>query len=184
MKSNLIRNLDRAGLAIVMLFVIGGLFWIGGNSIIHRRQVQQEKDREVRELQDLKLAQGNLHALQTALSQVQSEMTGLYGRIPPRVEIGALVKEFTARMKERQITLVTLQPQTTIGAELYTKVPLRLVFHGSFLQIYRFFSDLQTMEQLLVPEKITISGLDSPRGHCQVELMLLAFERKTVKAGG
>ncbi|OFW09967.1 MAG: hypothetical protein A3H27_01965 [Acidobacteria bacterium RIFCSPLOWO2_02_FULL_59_13] len=184
MKSRLIINLDRAGLAIILLFAIGGLLWTAGSIVIQKRQLQQAKDRTVRELQDLKLAQSNLHALQTALRQVRGEMAGLYNRIPPQVKMGVLVKELHGLMKERQITLMTLQPQTTVPEELYAKVPLRLVFQGSFLQIYRFFYDLQTMNQFLVPEKITITGVDSFRGSCQVELVLLAFERKTAKAGG
>lgn len=184
MKSSLLRYLDRAGLAIVVLFLAGGLLWMAGKIVSHERQLQQAKDRAARELQDLRLAQSNLLAIQAALSQVRSEITGLNDRIPAHVEMGALIKELTTRMKERQITLVTLQPQTTIPEELYTKVPMRLVFHGSFLQIYSFFYDLQTMDKLLVPEKITITGSDSSRGNCQVELMLFALERKTAKAAG
>jgi Tfp pilus assembly protein PilO len=183
MKSGLIRYLDRAGLAITLLFAIGGLLWTAGNIVIHKRQVQQDKDRMVRELQDLTLAGRNLHILQSAQSQVRDEMAGLYSRIPLQVEMGNLVKELHARMKERQITLINLQPQTSIPAELYTKVPIRLVLQGSFLQIYRFFYDLQTMNQFLAPEKITITGSQSPRGNCQVELLLIAFERKAAKAG-
>ena len=93
MKSRLIINLDRAGLAIILLFAIGGLLWTAGSIVIQKRQLQQAKDRTVRELQDLKLAQSNLHALQTALRQVRGEMAGLYNRIPPQVKMGVLVKD-------------------------------------------------------------------------------------------
>lgn len=182
MKSRMIRNLDRAGLAVVVLFAIAGLLWIGDSSVVHKRKVQQEKDRAVLELQNLGLAGKNLLALKGALGQVQSEMAGLYVRIPPRVDVGALFKEFTSRMKERQITLVAIQPQATIPEELYTRVPLRLVFHGDFLQIYRFLDDLQHIGQLLIPEKISLIGVDSPSGSCNAEMTLTAIERKAEKA--
>ena len=87
-------------------------------------------------------------------------------------------------MKERRITLAVLQPQTPVSEELYTKIPIRLVFQESFVQIYRFFHDVETMDQLLVPEKVTISGFRISPGNCQVELTLLAFERKTTGSGG
>ena len=183
MKSRLIRYLDRTGLAIVLVTVIGGLLWTAGNIVIHQRQLQQEKDLMVKEAAGLKLAERNLHDLRTARSRVQVDAAGLYRRIPLHIEMGALVKELDARMKERQITLATLQPQTSVSEELYTKIPIRLVFQGSFVQIYRFFHDVETMDQFLVPEKITISGSESPRGNCQVELTLLAFERKTTGSG-
>jgi Tfp pilus assembly protein PilO len=178
-KSRLIRYVDRIGLAIILVTFISGLLWTAGNIVIHRLQVQQERDFMVRELAGLKLAERNLLSLKTARSRLQDDVAGLYLRIPPHIEMGALVKELHARMKERRITLAILQPQPPVSEALYTKIPIRLVFQGSFVQIYRFFHDVETMDQLLVPEKITISGSESPRGNCQVELILLAFERKT-----
>jgi Tfp pilus assembly protein PilO len=183
-KGRLIRYLDRTGLAIVLVTVIGGLLWTTVNIVIHQRQLQQEKDLMVREVEDLKLAERNLQGLRTARSRVKDDTTDVYRLIPPHIEMGALVKKLHARMKERQITLEILQPQTSVSEELYTKIPIRMVFQGSFVQIYRFFQDVETMDQLLVPEKITISGFESTRGNCQVELTLLAFERKTIGSGG
>lgn len=184
MKSRLIRYLDRTGLAIVLVTVIGGLLWIAGNTVSHQRQLQQEQDVMVRELAGMKLAERNLHDLRAARSRVQDDAASLYRRIPPHIEMGALVKELHARMKERRITLATLQPQPSVSEELYTKIPIRLVFQGSFVQIYRFFHDVEIMDQLLVPDKVTISGSEAARGICQVELTLIAFERKTAGSGG
>jgi len=183
-KSRLISYLDRIGLAIVLVTMIGGLLWIAGNAVSHQRQLRQEKDLVAREAAGLKLAEKNLQSLRTTRSRVRADAADLYRRIPQRIQMGALIKELHARMKERRITLAILQPQTPVPEELYTKIPIRLVFQGSFAQIYRFFHDVETMDQLLVPEKITISGSESPRGNCQVELTLLAFERKNTGSGG
>ena len=184
MKSRPIRYLDRIGLALVLGTAIGGLLWTAGNIVGHQRQLRQEKDLMVRELASRKLAEKNLQSLRAARSRVQDDAADLYRRIPPHIEMGALIKKLHARMKERRITLAILQPQASVSEELYTKVPIRMVFQGSFVQIYRFFHDVETMDQLLVPEKIIISGSESPRGNCQVELTLLAFERKTAGSGG
>jgi Tfp pilus assembly protein PilO len=182
-KSKLIGYLDRIGLAIVLATVLGGFLWAAWNVVIHQRQLQQEKDLMVRELASIRLAEGNLQSLRAARSRVQADAAGLYLRIPPRVEIGALIKKLHARTKERRISLATLQPQAAVSEELYTKIPIRMVFQGSFVQIYRFFYDVETMDQLLAPEKITIAGADSARGNCRVEMTLLAFERKAAGSG-
>jgi Tfp pilus assembly protein PilO len=182
-KSRLIRYLDRTCLVIVLITIIGGLLWTTGNVVNRQRQLQQEKDHMVKEFAGLKLAEGTLQSLGTARSGVQVGVAGLYRRIPQHIEIGALIKKLHARMKERQIKLAIFQPQSPVSEELYTKIPVRLVFQGSFLQIYRFFHDMETMDQLLVPEKITISGSESTQGNCQVELTLLAFERKNAGSG-
>jgi Tfp pilus assembly protein PilO len=183
-KSKLIRYLDRTGLAIVLVTVIGGFLSTAGNIVIHQRQLQQEKNLTVRELAGLKLAEKNLQNLRAARSRARDDIASYYRRIPPHIEMGALIKELHARMKARRITLVNLQPQASIAEALYAKIPLRLVFQGSFFQIYRLFHDMETMDQLLIPEKIIISGSESPRGNCQVELTLLAFERKSIRSGG
>ena len=184
MKSRVISYLDRIGLAVVLVTVIGGLLWTGGNVVSHQSQLRQEKDFMARESAGLKLAEKNLQSLRTARSRVQDDAADLYRRIPPHIEIGALVKKLHVHMKERRITLEILQPQTPVSEELYTKIPIRLVFQGSFAQIYRFLHDVETMDQLLVPEKIIISGSESSRRNCQVDLTLLAFERKTTGSGG
>jgi Tfp pilus assembly protein PilO len=183
-KSRLIRHLDRIGLAVVLVALIGGLLWTIGNVIAHERGVQKDEDMLAGESAALKLAERNLQSLRAARTRVQDDAKELYRRIPPHIEMGALVKNLHARMKERRITLAILQPQAPVSEGLYTKIPIRLVFHGSFAQIYRFFHDVESMDQLLVPERITISGSESPRGNCQVELTLLAFERKTAGSGG
>lgn len=183
MKSRLLRYLDRAGLAIVLVTLIGGLLWTAANAFIHQRQLQQEKDLVVREFASMKRAEANLQSLRTARSRLQNDAAELYRLIPTHVEMGALVKKLSSRMKARRMTLVTLQPQATIAEELYTKIPIRMVFQGSFVQIYHFFHDVEIMDQLLVPEKITISGSESPGGNCQVELTLVAFERRTTGLG-
>ena len=184
MKSRPIRYLDRIGLALVLGTAIGGLLWTAANIVIHQRQLQQEEAFVAGKLSGLKQAERNLQSLRTARTLVQDDAAGLSRRIPPHIEMGTLVKKLHARMNERRITLAILQPQTAVSEALYTKIPIRLVFQGSFGQIYRFLHDVETMDQLLVPEKIIISGSESPRGSCQVELTLLAFERKTTGAGG
>lgn len=186
MKSRLIRYLDLAGLAILVITAIGGLLWITVNSTGYQRQLQQENDMMTKEIEGLKLAETNLKSLGAARDRVQDGAATLYRRIPPRIEMGALVRNLHARTKERRIALTSLQPQAAVSEELYTKIPIRMVFHGGFEQIYRFFRDIEAMDQLLIPEKITISGSDadseSVRKGCQVEMTLLAFERKNTGA--
>ena len=179
-----IRYVDRIGLALVLAIAIGGILWTVANIVANQSELQREKALMVREAANLKLAEGNLQSLRLARNRLRDDAAGLYSRIPPRIEMGVLVKELHVRMKERKLTLALLQPQAPVPEELYTKIPIRLVFQGSFLQIYRFFHDVERMDQFLVPEKITISGSGSPRGDCQVELTLMAFERKTVKSEG
>lgn len=184
MKSLRISYLDRAGLAILLISVIAGLFWNATNIVHRQRELKQRQELRVRQLEGLTLAEKNLRSLRVARGWLQDDTAALYRRIPQHVEMGTLLPKLHARMKERQIALEIIQPQTALSEALYTKIPIRLVFQGSFFQVYRFFHDVERMDQLLVPEKITISGSESPRGNCLVELTLLAIERKAAGSKG
>jgi Tfp pilus assembly protein PilO len=184
MKSTWIRYVDRVGLALVLAAASGGILWTGTNIVIQQRQLQRGNDLVIQEAAKVKLAEGNLQSLRTAHSRLRLDAADLYRRIPPRIEMGALVKELHGRMKERKLTLTILQPQAPLPEGMVTKIPIRLVFQGSFVQVYQFFYDVEKMDLFLAPEKMTISGSGSPPGNCQVDLTLMAFERKTAGSGG
>lgn len=183
MKSGGIKNLDRACLAILILVALTGIAWNVGTTMSQERLLKRDREWKDEERSRLEQADRNRKALQQALSQLQPELAGLKKRIPQQTDMGALLKQLNLRMRERRIILATIQPQTAVPEGLYTKTPVKLVFQGSFLQVYRFLYDVETMDRLLVPEKITMTGLE-PHRECQVDLTVLVYERKPSGSGG
>ena len=183
MQSKSIKNLDRACLAILVAVALGGLLWNAATLISHERKLQQDKERESQELRNLSQADMKKKTLREALNQMQTEVDAMKRRIPQKMDMGALLRQLNLRVRERRITMETIQPQAAVPEELHVKTPLRLVFQGTFAQIYRFFIDMETMDRLLIPEKVTITGLEKDR-LCQVDLTVFVFERKAAGAGG
>jgi Tfp pilus assembly protein PilO len=182
-QSKRIKNLDRSCLAILVVAALGGLLWNGATLISQERKLQQDREREGQELRNVSQAEMKREGLRQALNRLQTEMAAMSKRVPPKTDMGALLKQLNLRMKERRITMVSIQPQAVVPEELHAKIPLRLVFQGTFAQVYHFFTDLETMDRLLISEKATITGLD--KDHlCQVDLTVVVFERKTAGAGG
>ena len=182
-ESGRIKNLDRVCLALLVAAALGGAAWNAGVFVIQERRLHQEKERDSQEIRNLEQANRNWKAIQSSLSQLQPELADMNRRIPQKTDMGALLKLLHLRMKERRITMASIQPQTAVPEGLYTKIPIRLVFQGTFLQVYLFLYDLERMERLLVPEKVTIARSESQQT-CQVDLTLLVFERKPTGAGG
>ncbi len=182
MRSRLIRNLDRACLVIVVALALIGGAWTATDALTQKRRFQEEKARKMQEQKDLEKANANLTALRQAASQVQQEMAFLNRRIPQNTDMGALIQQLNIQMRDRKLSLTTLQPQPEVKEDPFTKTPIRLLFSGTFLQIYQFFYDLERMDRILAPEKITITGLEADRG-CQVDLTLHVIERKTASGG-
>jgi Tfp pilus assembly protein PilO len=178
-----IKNLDRACLVVLVLVAIAGTTWNVGTSLSQERLLKRDREVRVQERSLLEQADRNRKALQQAMNQLQPALTDLKKRIPQQTDMGGLLKQLNHRTRERQITMATIQPQAAVPEGLYTKTPVRLVFQGSFLQAYRFLYDVETMERLLVPEKITIIGVE-PHRECQVDLTILLYERRPAGSGG
>ena len=183
MRSRLIRNLDRACLAILVALTLIGGVWTATDFVTQKRRFQQEAARRIEEQKDLEKADANLAALRQASSQVRQEMAGLNKRVPQNTDMGSLIQELNIQMRERKLALTTLQPQPEVKEDLFKRTPIRLLFQGTFLQIYQFFYDVERMDRLLAPEKITITGLEADRV-CQVDLTLQIIERNTALSGG
>ena len=182
-ESRRIKNLDRVCLAILVATALGGVAWNAGVFVSQERRLQQDKERSSQEIRNLELANRNRKAIQSALSQLQPELADMNKRVPQKTDMGDLLKQLNLRMKKRRITMAAIQPQTAVPEGLYTKIPTRLVFQGTFLQIYLFLYDLERMDRLLVMEKLNITGSD-PHRMRQVDLTVLVFERKAAGAGG
>ncbi len=124
----------------------------------------------------MNLAEVNLKQIRTVLENARRELKALNERIPEKAEIGALIHQLDAKFRERKIILIGLMPQPPKQEKLYTKVPLRLTFKGSFKNIYHLLYDLETMNRLLVVEQITVQG--GPSGdESTVDLTAIVFER-------
>jgi Tfp pilus assembly protein PilO len=177
LESRRIKNLDRVCLALLVAAALAGAAWNTGVFVRQERRLQQDKERSSQEIRNLEQANRNRKAIQSALSQLQPELADMNKRVPQKTDMGALLKQMNLRMKERRIAMAAIQPQTAVPEGLYTKIPIRLVFQGTFMQIYLFLYDLERMDRLLVTEKVTISASE-PHRMRQVDLTVFVFERK------
>jgi Tfp pilus assembly protein PilO len=182
LKSSGIKILDRICLAILILTVLAGAAWNVITIMNQESLLKRAREWKEQEINRLEQADKNRKALQQALSKLQPELTEMKKRIPQQTDMGAFLKQLNLRMRERRISMATIQPQTAVTEGLYVKTPVRLVLQGSFLQAYRFLYDVETMDRLLVPEKITMTALE-PQRECQVDFTVLVYERKPPGSG-
>lgn len=170
------KNLDRICLVVMVavLLMCGG--WVVHFSITQQKQIRQENDLLSNKVKDVNLAETNLQRLKAVLDATKEEVRFLNERIPESAELGELLKHLDFLIKERSIALISLQPEPTEEERLYTKIPIRLMFKGSFVNIFRLLHDLETMNRMMVMEEITIVKSRSNE-QCQVDLTASVFER-------
>jgi len=171
-----LKNLDRFCLCIVVISCIVCGYWVAKQGSRQRQQIRLEDDLITRKLQDLNLAKINLQGLKTRLDEVEADLTILNEKIPATAEIGLFLKNVDGLVTSLNLVMINVQPFPAVREKLYTRIPIQLTFTGAFRDAYRLLWKLETMNRLLVMEKINISqsNIDEP---CRVELTANIFQR-------
>lgn len=171
-----LKNLDRICLFAVLIVAVTCGLWAVKHSAKKRNQVRLENSLYSRSINKINKADSSLNQLQTMLKDTQDRFNYLKARLPESAEIGKFLKQLDGRIKQRQIGLITLQPLPVVKERFFTKIPIRLIFKGGFVDTYRLLYDLETMNRLLATEILTITkpGIHEP---CRVELILNIFEQ-------
>lgn len=171
-----IKKLDRMCLTIVVIIVAVCGYWTVSYGNKQWRQIKQEKELLSKRLKDLNLADTNLQSLKAVLDATKLELKTLNERIPEKPNMGEFLKKVDSLMKERQVVLIQLEPQPAVEFKLYTRIPFRLLFKGSFVNTYRVIHDLETMNRKLVIEKINMIKSDNDTD-CRIDLIAAVFTR-------
>lgn len=171
-----IKTVDRTCLAVIIIVSLVCGYWAVSWEIKQQRLIQQENELLSKKLKDLNLAETNLRRLKKVLDSTRKELRILNERIPDSAKIGGFLKQVDALMKGREIDLVRLTPQPIVEEKNCNRIPVRLVFKGTFINVYRLVHDLEAMNRTVVMEKMKISKPNNAQV-CNVDLTANVFER-------
>ncbi len=175
-----IKQLDRACLIIVIVVSLICGYLTVRHITQKKRQFGVEKNILSKRMKEVNLATTDLEELKANLAEIKKELNYLNERIPKTGKIGLLLKQINSLMKQRQITLISLEPLPVRQEKVYLKNPIQLVFNGSFVDVHHLIRDLERMNRLVVMEMMTISKQENS-DLCRVKLLTSVFERpKTI----
>ncbi len=175
MKAFRMKKFDRFCLLIVVVVSLVSGYFIVNNVNRQKRRISQENDLISEKLKKLNLAEANLENLKKFLDDTKKELKVINDQIPETAKIGMLLREIDSLMKEREELLINIEPLPPIMESHYKRIPIRMEFRGSFENTYKILYDLETMNRLLVMERIKIfkSNVDK---NCKVDLTTSVFE--------
>jgi Tfp pilus assembly protein PilO len=171
-----IRKLDIVCLFLVLLATAVGGYLSFRHAVERRNEIHREKEIFSKGLKDLKLAESNLQQLKTALAVTQQELNALNERVPVSNDMGRFLNQLDSFLKNRGMALITLQPLPIEQEKLYTKIPVRMTVKGPFTGIYRLVSDLETMDRVVVMDRLSITKGDGS-SDCHADLTAGLFKR-------
>ena len=173
-----IKNLDRICLAIVIL--VSGLctYWVVSEGANKKADLQRENRLLKRKLETLNLAESRLTLLKKAVCEGEKELKTLSERITESDDIGVFLNHVHGLMEKWEIRPLALQPMPRVNEKYYTRIPIRLILKGGFVNIHHLLFDLETMNRILVLDHLTISKPDSDP--CTADMEINIFESSTI----
>jgi len=171
-----IKNLDRICLVVVITVSMLVGYSVASIGIKQRNIIRQENELLAKGSADLNLTEANLQHLKTVLNATRTKLKALNKRIPESAEIGNFLKQIDLLIIKRKIGLIRIEPLATVEESLYTKIPIRMVLKGDFVNVYQLLYDLETMNRMLIMEEIVISKSEK-KADCRADLTVSVFER-------
>ena len=171
-----VRTLDRICRTIIVLAAIICGYAVLSWGFKQQKLIRQENAILSKKIEDLNLAETNLQRLRSILDSTQNELKILNERIPDSTQIGEFLKQVNTLMEHKEVDLIRIQPQAIVEEKKCNRIPVRLIFEGSFAKVYQILHELETMNRTVVMEKMQITkSVDSK--HCHVDLTANIFQR-------
>jgi Tfp pilus assembly protein PilO len=171
-----VRTLDRICLTIIVLAVIIWGYAVVSWGFKQQKLIRQENAILSKKIEDLNLAETNLQRLRSVLDSTQNELKMLNERIPDSTQIGEFLKQVNALMERKEVDLISIHPETILEEKRCNRIPVRLIFEGSFIKVYQILHELETMNRTVVMEKMQITKSAASK-LCHVDLTANIFQR-------
>ena len=172
-----IKNLDRLCLITVFFVVALSGSLVAKDNVKRQRAIKQENELLSDRLRDMKTVEQKIKHLEEIINRTQEELETSNKRIPKSAEIGVFFNQLDIMMKERDLVLISVKPKPGIKEKSLTKIPIQLMFEGSFVNIFKMILALETMDRTVVMEKVEIVKSDI-NGECRTDLLASIFKKQ------
>jgi Tfp pilus assembly protein PilO len=168
-------KLDQICIALIVIMSLAAGIWVARQCVKKKQQMEYEKQVLTKTKKDLHSAEARLLQLRSLLESQHKELRLLNERIPDSAKIGEFLKQLDNLMKKRKLALVSLEPLPTTRQKHYTRIPIRLMFRGPFVRVYRLIRDIEAMNRVVVMEKMMITKTERDED-CLVGMTASVFE--------
>ena len=171
-----LKTLDRICLTIIVFAVVICGYAVVSWGFKQQKLIRQENAILSKKIEDLNLAETNLQRLRSILDTTQNELKLLNERIPDSTQIGEFLKQVNTLMERKEVDLISIHPEAIVEEKKCNRIPVRLIFEGSFGKVYQILHELETMNRTVVMEKMQIAK-SKDKKICRVDLTANIFQR-------
>ena len=171
-----IRKLDRICLMAVLSVTLVSAALVFRMTVERQKWIAQENRSIAQRLKDLKTAEHNTGQLEISLDEKKKTLAAFNEKIPETTEFGEFLDRLDSMMRQREISLISVQPKSGVEEKTLTRIPVQMMFTGTFVNIFKMIHALETTGRTVVMEKITIAKSDTDN-QCRVDLLASIFSR-------
>jgi type IV pilus assembly protein PilO len=148
------------GRKILILFLLLVLLGVGYYFVLHRDKAQQlenEKQafaRLVKEEKDWLERKKNYMQDVEELNRKKERQREQIRILPPEQEMSSFLNDLDNLAGLAGLDIKLIEPRSEQGAGFYAKIPVRLILHGRFHQITKFFYSVGKLERIINIENI------------------------------
>jgi type IV pilus assembly protein PilO len=148
------------GKKLLLLSLIVALLAIGYYFILHRdlaKDLQNERtnfQRLVREEKDWLERKKNYMQDVEELNRKKERQREQIRILPPDAEMSSFLNDLDNLAGLAGLDIKLIEPRSEQGAGFYAKIPVRLILHGRFHQISKFFYSVGKLERIINIENI------------------------------
>ncbi|MBW2264090.1 MAG: type 4a pilus biogenesis protein PilO [Deltaproteobacteria bacterium] len=153
------------GKKILILFLFLILIGVGYYFVLHRDKNQQlENERQaftrlVREEKDWLERKKNYMQDVEELNRKKERQREQIRILPPEQEMSSFLNDLDNLAGLAGLDIKLIEPRSEQGAGFYAKIPVRLVLHGRFHQISKFFYSIGKLERIINIENIEFTNV-------------------------
>lgn len=171
-----LKNTDRLCLLAILSVTLISAGLVFHLTVKHQKAIEEKNRLISQRLNDLESTEQNAKKLQAVLDDARAELEAYNEKIPETPEFGEFLDQLDRMMKQRDLVLISVQPQADIAEKTLTKIPVRMLFNGTFVNIFEMIHAMETTGRTVVMEKINIAKSDLD-DKCRVELLASIFSR-------
>jgi Tfp pilus assembly protein PilO len=171
-----LKQLDRICLATVVAVSLFFGFFVANAGIREKGRIRHQNEQLDKGLKDLSAAEMHLKRIKGILDASRRRMEHLNRQVPESAEIGEFLNRLDLFMARRSLSLISVQPLPSIRENLFVRIPVQILFKGSFADCYGLLQDLETMNRVVVVNRMNIGRNDKAR-ECRIDLTASIYER-------
>ncbi len=147
---------------LLACLVLGGAaYYFDTKDQLVRLTQEESTERDLRSTFEFKQKKAaNLDAYRNQLAEMKESFGAMLRQLPNRTEVASLLVDVSQTGLANGLEFELFQPESEVGKEFYSELPIRVRVNGSYHDFGRFISGLAALSRIVTIHNVQITTTD------------------------